>query len=199
MTIANTTPKDDLDKALDDSFPASDPPSMTTGTTATPTEPHTAASTDPQAAYLQVFRVVKAPEADAPFGEQPHYGSGRWSSEGTPVVYASTTEACAILEHLAHARPGEDNELFLATATLPSDCVITQASLPSTWTHYPYHASSQCIGDQWSREHKSLALRVPSALAPNSCNVLINPLHVDKVHLQSVTTEPVRIDPRLRG
>jgi len=153
---------------------------------------------DRSLSHTTVFRVVATADADTPFGEQPVYDEGRWSSAGTPVIYASATEAGAILEHLAHATGGSSGEVMLATATLPTDCIVAQTALPSTWSAYPYCSDTQCIGDQWAREHKSVALRVPSALAPNQCNYLINPAHVDKVHLQSIRTEPLVIDPRLR-
>lgn len=198
MNQSGVDGKEGLDEALEDSFPASDPPAMTSGSTATPSEPHMAGTGDQALSHTTVFRVVEPPDADAPFGEQPVYREGRWSSAGTPVIYASATEAGAILEHLAHSRGDRGGEVLLATATLPTDCIIAQTALPSTWSDYPYSSDAQCIGDQWAREHKSLALKVPSALAPSQCNYLINPGHVDKVHLQSIRTEPLVVDPRLR-
>lgn len=191
--------KTDLDRALDDSFPASDPPAATSGTTATPTEPHTLVIHQPEAGLVHVYRVVPKDQADAPFGEQDSYAAGRWSSAGTPAVYASQSVMGAILEYLAHDHDPREQEVMLASATLPDDCVVAQAALPSTWSDYPYHEQAQCIGDHWVQTHKSLALKLPSALAPDSFNYLINPTHVDKVHMQSIQVRPLRLDPRLLG
>lgn len=195
MNQSATGNKNELDRALDDSFPASDPPAATSGTTATPTQPHTAAVHRPEAGRVHVYRVVAPPDADAPFGRQPTYPAGRWTSAGTPALYVSGSVAGAILEHLAHA-PHEP-ELMLASATLPDDCVVAQAALPSTWSDFPHHPQAQCIGDQWVEAGASLALKLPSALAPDSFNYLINPGHVDKVLMQSIQVRPLWIDPRL--
>ncbi|UJB19590.1 MULTISPECIES: RES family NAD+ phosphorylase [Lysobacter] len=196
--MSNTERQDGLDKALDDSFPASDPPSMTAGSTATPTEPHAKASSESQASYVSIYRVVQPPESDKPFGRRPTYPEGHWSSQGRPAIYASVSAAGAILEHLAHARPGESDDVLLARAMVPADCILSQTALPSTWADYPYRDETQAIGDHWIDEHKSLGLRLPSALSPDDCNILINPEHEDHVHITSITTIPVKIDARLR-
>lgn len=196
--MINSDNKDRLDNELDDSFPASDPPSMVSGSTATPTSPHTTQADTQGSRRAALFRVIESPDSDRPFAAQPTYKAGRWTSDGTPAIYASATEAGAILEYLAHARPGSNNEVLLASATIPSDCILTQQALPSTWSDLPHSGETQCIGDQWQREHASLALKVPSALAPGQHNYLINPAHVDHVHLQSVVICAVRIDPRLK-
>jgi RES domain-containing protein len=186
-----------LDDALDDSFPASDPPSMTTGFTATPTKQHSSVSTEECGKYLPVYRVVELPDSDRPFGSRPTYKEGRWSSEGTASVYASLTVAGAMLEYLAHADQSDGVEVAIASALVPRDSILSQAALSSTWADYPYHGESQAIGDHWVNEHKSLALQVPSALAPGECNILINPDHVDHVLFTSVSIHPLVIDQRL--
>jgi RES domain-containing protein len=44
----------------------------------------------------------------------------------------------------------------------------------------------------------SLALRVPSALVPDSWNVLLNPSHRDARHMSIIRTQSVALDQRLR-
>ena len=49
-------------------------------------------------------------------------------------------------------------------------------------------AATRAYGDTWVREARSVALRVPSVVAPESFNVLLNPDHVD---FHEVTLEPL--------
>ena len=69
---------------------------------------------------------------------------------------------------------------------------------PSTWQERPYRSEVQQVGDAWASAHQSLAAQVPSALCEETCNVLINPEHVDAPLIQGVQVTPVRIDDRLR-
>ena len=87
-----------LDDALEDSFPASDPPSMTSPTAATPADDTIADG--PGGAPMRVYRVIDAAQAAEPFA--PQDSGGRWSPPGTACVYASLSPASALLEYLAH-------------------------------------------------------------------------------------------------
>ena len=94
--------------------------------------------------------------------------------------------------------PRHRDKLLLATATLPIESVLAQLELPSEWKERPYRDTVRQVGDAWSRQKQSLALRVPSAVCEGECNVLLNPEHPDftKLHLDHL--EPMKIDSRLR-
>ena len=160
-----------LDRAIADSFPASDPPSQTSPITATPSQPFSGPGSD---------------------------GGGRWTTPRTPAVYASLTPATALLEYLVHLEGATPDKLLLATGTLPIDTVLAQLELPSEWKERPYRDTVRQVGDAWSKQKTSLALRVPSAVCEGECNVLLNPEHPDFVKLHLDHLEPMKIDSRLR-
>src|SRR3546814_786174 len=98
-----------LDDALAESFPASDPPSMTSPSSATPTaEVIVEHSTAP----LRLYRVVARDEAAQPFAASQ--AGGRWSPPGTACVYASLSPAGAMLEYLAHLQEPPPEGMMLA-------------------------------------------------------------------------------------
>lgn len=188
-----------LDKAIADSFPASDPPSQTSPITATPSQPqvplgHLGANGD----QIRVYRVIEPRHASQPFSGPGSDSGGRWTTPRTPAVYASLTPATAMLEYLVHLEGATPDKLLLATATLPIETVLAQLELPSEWKERPYRDTVRQVGDAWSKQKQSLALRVPSAVCEGECNVLLNPEHPDfaKLHLDHL--EPMKLDSRLR-
>lgn len=151
-----------------------------------------------------VWRLTKAKYADSAFSG---YGStlraGRWHRRGTPVVYAAESPALALLEALVHT---EDAALLSFEYTVLSVRLDAQhvaeleaETLPVDWKAWPWPASTQRLGMQWFEERRSVALRVPSAVVPRLCNVLLNPLHPDFGALETGVPEPFPMDPRLAG
>lgn len=193
------TSEQDIDEAVKESFPASDPPSFMSGSTAAPTA-RSVESAVREAAHLStvtVYRVVGEGQIDKPFGSSTTNG-GRWTSDGTPAVYASQSPATALLEFLAHCEGAPPDQAFLASVQVPKDRLTEATSYPAGWDQRPYRDDVRRIGDEWSRSHRSLALQVPSALCDAAHNVILNPEHVDAPLLQQVEVRPIRIDDRLR-
>jgi RES domain-containing protein len=182
-----------LDEALAGTFPASDPPSMTSPTVATPSaELIVEAANGP----LRVYRVVEAGQAADPFA--PTTSGGRWSPPGQACVYVSLSPAGALLEYLAH---GDDvhEGLMLATAELPPGATLAECNEPSTWRALPYRAEVQQVGADWLASGRSLALRVPSALVHGEQNMLLAPGHAGYAAMHVHALSPLQIDPRLRS
>ncbi len=103
--------------------------------------------------------------------------SARWHSIGRRIVYASEHPALAMLETLVHLERDDfpsrfqlltielaDGAISALSAAMPAD-----AESDETW--------SRRMGDEWLAGKSSLALRVPSFVAPYSWNYLINPAH----------------------
>ena len=187
-------PREDaaLDEALADTFPASDPPSQTVPVAATGPE-H-----GPAGHWLDLYRVLPRAEAKQAFGPQASYSARRWSSEGTPAVYASLSVGGALLEALAHMEGPVPDDLVLASALLPTACIQTVQELPKHWREYPYRPDVQHFGDRWLASQQALALRVPSAICDREFNVVLNPQHRDCKRLHGTEPTPLKVDPRVR-
>ncbi|MDQ2703079.1 MAG: RES family NAD+ phosphorylase [Pseudomonadota bacterium] len=182
-----------LDEALADTFPASDPPSMTSPSAATPSSE---VIVEHSTAPLRIYRVVGADQAAEPFA--PSEAGGRWSPPGAPCVYASLSPAGAMLEYLAHLQGDPSEGLLLAVAEAPAGATLSELNEPSTWRDLPYRPEVQQVGADWLKSGRSLALRVPSALCDAECNVLLNPAHPGFAAVQLRELRPQPIDPRLR-
>ena len=189
----------ELDQALADSFPASDPPAATSPsavTSATPQMP--LGDADASASHVRIYRIIEPRQASEPFSGPGSDGGGRWTSPRTPGVYASMTPATAMLEYLVHLEGATPASLLMATASLPRESILAQLELPDDWPQRPYRRSVRQIGDDWSKAQRSLALRVPSAVCPDECNVIVNPQHRDFVKLEIDQLKPITLDARLR-
>ena len=188
-----------LDKAIADSFPASDPPAATSPVAATSGTPQVPASDAGLGCdSIRVYRIIEPRQASHPFSGAGSDGGGRWTSPRTQGVYASLSPATAMLEYLVHLEGETPRELLMASASVPIECVLAQVELPSEWPERPYRDNVRQVGDEWSKSNKSLALRVPSAVVAEEHNVILNPEHPDFVKLQLEQLTPVKIDGRLR-
>ena len=185
----------ELDDALEDTFPASDPPSMTSQLAATPSE----GEAHPQGGggAMRVYRVVSMRDASDPFGADGNDKGGRWTSPGTCCVYAARSPAGALLEFLAHLGDGTPGKLAMAVGEIPAGAAVTQTNEPSGWAEQPYRSDVRQVGDAWVAEAASHALMVPSALCPDEWNVLLNPVHQGHAALRVVRLQPLDLDPRL--
>lgn len=192
-THSRSVESHDLDKALRDTFPASDPPSMTTPTAATPSSQYIAPG---GSGPLRVYRVIEARQAAQPFGADT--AGGRWTHPGVGCVYASLSPAAALLEYLVHLEGRTPPGLLLAVGAIPAEAVIDETNEPSTWCTLPYRDEVRQLGDDWLRSRRSLGLRVPSAVCMDECNVLLNPAHPAFAALELVALRPLAIDERLR-
>lgn len=181
-----------LDEALAGTFPASDPPSMTSPSVATPPSELIA---EHSTAPLRIYRVIAPADAAEPFA--PADQGGRWTPPGTACVYAALTPAGALLEFLAHLEGPPPPKLLLAVAEAPAGATLSECNEPSTWCDLPYRSEVQQVGADWLASGRTLALLVPSALCAGESNVLLNPAHAGYAALQLRELRPLAIDPRL--
>lgn len=128
-------------------------------------------------------------------GEGARLVGGRWNSPGRPLVYTSESLALCLAECLVHIPGG-----------LPRDYVASRISIPDDSVEFGDLAFdilsplgiTRTFGDGWLAETRTIALRVPSAVLPDSYNVLINPLHPRAGEVRVISQQPFRFDPRLR-
>lgn len=182
-----------LDDALADSFPASDPPSQTSPTAATPSSAFISPN---DRGDLRIYRVIEAKQASEPFAAMDV--GARWTPSGMRCVYASLSPATALLEYLVHLEGRTPKDLLLAVGMIPAESVLAEINEPSTWCEIPYRPEVQEVGASWLRSGRSLAMRVPSAICRDECNVLLNPEHQGFASLQLVALRPISVDERLR-
>jgi RES domain-containing protein len=182
-----------LDDALADSFPASDPPSQTSPVMATPSSAFISSG---EGGELRIYRVIEPKQAADPFVATD--ASARWTPAGTACVYASLSPATAMLEYLAHLEGRTPKQLLLAVGAIKADSVVSEINEPSTWCELPYRPEVQQVGKAWLESGRSLAMRVPSAICRDECNVLLNPAHQGFAALHLLALRPLSIDERLR-
>ncbi len=151
---------------------------------------------------IRVFRVLRAAYARAPFdGEGAYRYGGRWSSPGTRLAYTSEHQSLAMLEYFVHLDPEDaPDDLVLATADIPDNLSrerIQARELPTHWRETPAPPELAQIGDEFVNKAETCLLLVPSALAVNENNWLINPQHPEFKKIALRATEPLRYDPRM--
>jgi RES domain-containing protein len=190
-----STNQRDLDEALAATFPASDPPAMTSNAIAT--APDSQSTPVQEAEVVEVFRVVHRNQAEQAFCSSANKSGGRWTSPGVPAVYASTTPAGAVLEFLAHMDGEQPVDLVLVKARTPGRNVAPATSLPENWRETPHREDVREYGNKWISAREALALNLPSVLCEQSRNLLINPEHDNIPQLLIESAEPFTLDPRL--
>ena len=128
----------------------------------------------------------------------------RWHSRGRPIVYCAPSPAAAILETIA-------NFEFHSIDDLPSGYQLLEIELPDTlsrkrfalkdlpprWLEPAQVAVTRSIGDDWLAEAKHPAIEVPSAVAPETWNTLLNPVLLPGTGIRVVGTARHPFDPRL--
>lgn len=146
--------------------------------------------------------MLRAAYARTPFdGEGAYRYGGRWSGPGTRLAYTSEHQSLAMLEYFVHLDPEDAPEdLVLATADVPDSLsreMIQVKDLPANWRETPAPPDLADIGDEFVRRAENCVLVVPSALAVNESNWLINPRHAEFRQVVIDTPAPLRYDSRM--
>jgi RES domain-containing protein len=149
-----------------------------------------------------VYRVLRKAYARAPFnGEGAYRYGGRWSSPGTRLSYTSEHQSLAMLEYFVHLDQGDPpDDLVLAVADVPGNLAhktVQARHLPSNWRESAAPPHLARIGDEFVQRAEHCLLFVPSVLAPNENNCLINPEHSDFTKISVRDLEPLRYDSRM--
>jgi RES domain-containing protein len=139
---------------------------------------------------VRIARICRAKYPDLD-GKGAAKSGGRWNSPGTPIVYASSCGALAVLEYRVHTHVNPD-DLLIYTIEIPDALQVER----STWM--PEIATSRSFGDAWVKTKRSPILSVPSVVVPHQTNYLINPEHPDIVgSIKIVEQQSFMLDVRL--
>ena len=134
-------------------------------------------------------------------GEGAYRYGGRWSGPGTRLAYASEHQSLAMLEYFVHLDPDDAPEdLVLATADVPDSLsreMVQAKDMPADWRETPAPPELARIGDEFVKKAEKCLLIVPSALAMNENNWLVNPQHAEFKEIGMNLPEPLRYDPRM--
>lgn len=142
--------------------------------------------------------------ARSPFdgGGAYRYG-GRWSSPGIRLSYTSEHQSLAMLEYFVHLdKDDPPGDLVLAIAEIPDDLTREQfevSDLPANWREAAAPPQLARFGDEFAQDGEHCLLLVPSVLAPNENNYLIDPAHPDYKRVVVRELEPLGYDPRMFG
>lgn len=127
--------------------------------------------------------------------------SARWHTQGRPIVYLAASVAGALLEVLVHLELSPvrlPKSYRLLKVEAPDDLSIEALAandLSETWTDD--ETLTRTVGDQWLASNRSALLRVPSAVAPETLNVLLNSAHEESRRLRIVSHREYPWDLRL--
>jgi RES domain-containing protein len=150
----------------------------------------------------RLYRVLRKTYARTPFdGEGAYRYGGRWSSPGTRLSYASEHQSLAMLEYFVHLDVDDPpGDLVLAVAEVPDDLArerVETSNLPANWRESAAPPELARLGDEFAQRGENCLLLVPSVLAPNENNWLINPAHTDYKRIVVLEVGPLSYDPRM--
>jgi RES domain-containing protein len=126
---------------------------------------------------------------------------GRWHTRGRRVVYCAQSPAAALLEILVHFEIDIQDlpvRYRLLKIEAPDDVQVEHVSVDHLPTDWPERTEvTRALGDDWLTKSSAALLSVPSAIVPETFNVLLNPAHQDAKRIVIVRTGEHAIDPRL--
>lgn len=148
---------------------------------------------------MRVYRISKPDyAANALSGQGAALNPGRWNTTGTRLAYTAGSASLAMLEMLVHIdRHSVPAGLRLLSFIVPDDAIEILHDLPDGWDRLPYSPAVRAVGDAWIVSARSLALKVPSAVARQEFNVLVNPAHRRFAEIQLQDNQPLTLDDRL--
>lgn len=95
----------------------------------------------------------------------------------------------------AEELPSRYQLLRISVSGRVSQTRVKTQILPADWTRRV--DATRSVGDQWLAKSLKLLLKVPSAIVPETWNILINPSHPEVQHLTIKTVGRYPFDARL--
>ena len=127
--------------------------------------------------------------------------SGRWHTRGRRVVYCTESPAAALLEILVHIEIDVRDlpvGYRLLKITAPHGLDVEQVDTGRLVPDWPRHVeTTRALGDGWLARRSSALLKVPSAVVPETMNLLLNPSHPDAARVSIARVSDHVVDSRL--
>lgn len=126
------------------------------------------------------------------------YG-GRWNSKGVSVLYCATSESLAMLELRVHSPHPYPRTRWRFALEVPEDALTSIAAeeLPRGWNKLPPGPASKRIGDACVASNSTLGLLLPSVVASDEKNVILNPSHPRFQEVRVLSKRRIVLDKRL--
>jgi RES domain-containing protein len=133
-------------------------------------------------------------------GDGGRKAGARWHTAGSRIVYLAESPMAALVETLVHLEvDSEETPDFytLLKISVPHGLAIHSLNPPaeSDWKHDL--ELTRRIGDAWLVSLETPLARVPSVLAPQTWNYLLNPEHPDAKKIEVAEVIRERFDNRL--
>ena len=148
---------------------------------------------------MKVYRFVSTRFPDGLSCEGARLSGGRWNSKGVAVLYCATSESLAMLELRVHSPHPYPRTRWRFVIEVPDDAVtsIVLEDLPRGWETLPPGPMSKRVGDAWIAAGSSLGLLVPSVVATEENNLVLNPSHPRFHEVRVLSKRRVVLDKRL--
>ena len=151
----------------------------------------------PRSAPLRAYRIADMRHTIFDGSGAKLHGA-RWNSPGRLVIYASETDAGALLEILVHGAGSVPRSQGYVEIDIPGGLSIEEI----TPERLPYWDSAsmetaRAFGDKWYDRRRTPVLLVPSVVTRVERNLLINQEHPDFARIRASQALPVRWDARL--
>jgi RES domain-containing protein len=148
---------------------------------------------------LKVYRFVSTRFPDGLSCEGARLNGGRWNSKGVAVLYCATSESLAMLELRVHSPHPYPRTRWRFTIEVPGDSLISilAEELPRGWDKFPPGPASKRVGDAWVGTNSTLGLLVPSVVASEEKNLVLNPSHPRFQEVRILSKQRVLLDKRL--
>ena len=108
--------------------------------------------------------------------------SARWHTAGRLIVYLADCPAGALLERIVHMTDMIEDAFLpqfyqLLKVSVPDELAIKSLNVlaPTDWKEHPEFTRN--LGDAWLASQDTALARVPSVIAPQTWNYLLNPEH----------------------
>jgi RES domain-containing protein len=147
-----------------------------------------------------VFRITKEQFSDDLSGLGAYLYGGRWNRPGTYALYTSEARSLALLELLVHFNSHaalKHNYVFISLAVPDSKIKTVELSINNSRSNLLNNEELWQLTENFFFKEKCLAIRVPSVIIPDECNIIINPAHPDISQIEVVKKQPITIDQRL--
>jgi RES domain-containing protein len=115
------------------------------------------------------------------------------------VLYCATSESLAMLELRVHSPHPYPRTRWRFALEVPEDALtsIEAEELPRGWNKLPPGPASKRIGDAWVASNSTLGLLIPSVVASDEKNVILNPSHPRFQKVRVLSKRRIVLDKRL--